>query len=35
MVVCHESLEDIMEVMATLVPIRYRIDGNHVLITSK
>ncbi len=35
MVVCHESLEDIMEVMATLIPIRYRIDGNHVLITSK
>ena len=35
MVVCHESLEDIMEVMATLVPIRYSIDGNHVLITSK
>lgn len=35
LVVCHEPLDDIMEVMATLIPIRYRIDGNHVLITSK
>jgi len=28
-------LEDILDVMATLIPIRYRIDGNQVLITKK
>lgn len=35
LVVYHEPLEDILDVMATLIPIRYRIDGNQVLITKK
>ncbi|WP_295935419.1 FecR domain-containing protein [uncultured Alistipes sp.] len=35
MVVYHEPLEDIMEVMSSLISIRYRIEGNHVLITRK
>lgn len=35
MVVCREPLENIMEVMSSLIPIRYSIDGNRVLITDK
>lgn len=31
----HESLDDIMEVMSALIPIRYRIDGSHVFVTKK
>ena len=32
LVICHEPLEDIMEVMSSLMSVQYRIDGNHVLI---
>jgi len=35
LVVCHEPLEDLMEVMSSLMSIRYRIDGNRVLITQR
>lgn len=35
LVVCHEPLEDLMEVMSSLMSIRYRIDGNRVLITKR
>ena len=35
LVICHEPLEDIMEVISSLISIQYRIDGNHMLITRK
>lgn len=35
LVVCHEPLEDLMEVMSSLMSIRYRIDGNRVVIMNK
>lgn len=35
MVVCREPLEDILEVMASLIPIEYRTAEDHVYITSK
>lgn len=35
LVVCHEPLEDLMEVISTLMSIDYRIEGNRVLIMKK
>lgn len=35
LVVCHEPLEDLMEVISTLMSIDYRIEGNRVLIMRK
>lgn len=35
LVVQHEPLEDIMEVIATLMPIRYQIDGSRVFVTNR
>lgn len=35
LVICHEPLEDILEIISSLISIQYRIDGNHVLITRK
>ena len=35
LVVYHEPLEDLMEVMSSLMSIRYRIDGNRVLIIKR
>jgi ferric-dicitrate binding protein FerR (iron transport regulator) len=35
LVICHEPLEDIMEVISSLMSTNYHIDGNRVLITRK
>lgn len=35
LVVQHEPLEDIMEVISRLMPVRYQIDGDRVFVTSR
>lgn len=35
LVVQHEPLEDIMEVISRLMPVRYRIDGDRVFVTDR